>query len=343
MPQGDPGGIGPETALAVLARPEVRERCRPLILGHRDLLASLARDLGIAVQVERAGDAEEAFARGPEDPLPVLELENELPGEAPAGQPHPAFGAAALEAVLRGGSLCLAGGAELLLTPPIHKQSLHLAGYPYEGQTRILGELCRSRRYGMLACSGRLRILVATRHMALKEALVRLDANLVAKQIRIAHEAAHEVLGIPEPRVVLAGLNPHAGEGGAFGDEERRILRPAIRNARDRWGYETAGPAVPDVVFKEGLEGRWDVVVALYHDQAFIPLKLLDRRQGYTLFVGGPILRVSPLHGAAYDRARTGSADPEPLAFALEKGLELARRRTSSRDAAGDAAQKVDR
>jgi 4-hydroxythreonine-4-phosphate dehydrogenase len=147
--------------------------------------------------------------------------------------------------------------------------------------------------------------------------------------LRIAHEAAREVLGLEHPRVVLAALNPHAGEGGAFGDEESRVLKPAIEQARAEYGFETAGPAVPDVVFAQGARGEWDLVVALYHDQAFIPLKMLPRREAYTLFVGGPLLRVSPVHGAAYDIARSGQADPEPLAYALQRGLELASRRAA--------------
>lgn len=323
-------------ALAVLARPEVRQRCRPLLLGHREALAEVAGALGLQVSLEAVASAAEGFAAAPEAPLPVLELEADRPTEPP-GAAAAAFGMAAVEAVLRGGALCQEGEADLLLTPPVSKESMHLAGYPYEGQTQILGELSRSRRYGMLACAGRLRVLLATRHMGLREALEKLDVNLVAKQIRIAHEAAREVLGLERPRVVLAGLNPHAGEGGAFGDEERRILRPAIARAREQWGFETAGPAVPDVVFLEGADGGWDVVIALYHDQGFIPLKMLDRRQAYTIFVGGPILRVSPMHGTAFALARKGTADPEPFAYALQQGLALHASRTERAVEAGSS------
>ncbi|MBC8330118.1 MAG: 4-hydroxythreonine-4-phosphate dehydrogenase PdxA [Planctomycetes bacterium] len=219
--------------------------------------------------------------------------------------------------------MCLGGAADALLPPPTSKKSMHLAGYAFEGQTQIVGELCGSRRYGMLACNGALRVLLATRHMSLRQAVQSLEINLVEKQIRIAHEAAREVLGIPEPRGVLSGLNPHASEDGAFGTEERKILAPAIRRAREEWGYQTAGPAVPDVVFAEAVHGLWDVVIALYHDQAFIPLKLLGRETAYTVFVGGSILRVSPMHGTAFDLARSGAADPASFAFALDRTLEL--------------------
>ncbi|MBT4028693.1 MAG: 4-hydroxythreonine-4-phosphate dehydrogenase PdxA [Planctomycetes bacterium] len=270
--------------------------------------------------------AEEGFALPATGPLPVIELEAPQTND-PIGKPCAAFGLASTEANLRAGQLCLSGGADLVVTPPIHKESMHLAGYPYEGQTQMFGELSGSRRYGMLACSGDLRVLIATRHMALREALDRLEIGLVAKQIRIAHESARETLGLDNPRVVLAGLNPHAGESGAFGKEETKVLLPAIERAKQEWGFETAGPAVPDVVFGEGRDGHWDVVVALYHDQAFIPLRLLGRERAWTLLVGAKgLLRVSPMHGSAYDLAAKGpgSADPEPFAFAVERGLELA-------------------
>lgn len=325
IPQGDLGGIGPEVALAVLAEPCLRQECRPLLLGHLESLRQIADECGIEVTLQAVASSEAGFEVAAESAVPVLELESPRPTE-PAGQPAASFGAASVEANLRAGSLCLSHAADAVVTPPIHKQSMHLAGFPYEGQTQIFGELCRSRRYGMLACNGKLRVLIATRHMALREALKKLEPNLVAKQIRIAHDAAREVLGLEQPRIVLAGLNPHAGEGGAFGDEETRVLKPGIEMARKEFGFETAGPAVPDAVFLEAQAGDWDVVIALYHDQAFIPLKLLGRAEAYTLFVGGPILRVSPMHGTAYDIARTGKADAGPFGYALQQALRLSRR-----------------
>ncbi len=332
IPQGDAGGIGPEVALKVLASPELRRRARPLLLGHLEPLRELAARLGLDLELAPVADAGSGFALADAatSPLPVLELESpEPPASVPAGHPHAAFGAAAVEGVLRAGSMCLSGEADAMVTPPIHKESMHLAGYSFEGQTQMLGELARSRRYGMLACAGKLRVLLATRHLALAEAVARLDVDGVAKQLRIAHEAARDLLAVDEPRIVLAALNPHAGEGGAFGDEEERILRPAIEKVRNDFGWNTSGPAVPDVVFAEGAAGRWDVVVALYHDQGFIPLKMLPRAQAWTLLVGTPILRTSPMHGAAYDLAGRNEADPAPLAFAVDRALELAARRAA--------------
>jgi 4-hydroxythreonine-4-phosphate dehydrogenase len=328
IPQGDLGGIGPEVALRVLGRPAIRAHSRPLLVGHLQALRAVAMDCGIDIELQSVADAEAGFALAADQAVPVLELESPLPTDAP-GSPAAAFGAAAVEAVLRAGHMCMREVADVVVTPPIHKESMHLAGFNFEGQTQIIGELCGSKRYGMLACNGDLRVLLATRHMALREAVANLEINLIAKQVRIAHEAAREMLGLSDPRIVLAGLNPHAGEGGAFGKEEFKVLQPGIEMAAAEWGYQTSGPAVPDVVFLEGAQGRWDIVIALYHDQAFIPLKLLGRERAYTLFVGGKILRVSPMHGAAYDIARSGQADSEPFAYTVERAIQLVNQRAT--------------
>ncbi|MCP4092015.1 MAG: 4-hydroxythreonine-4-phosphate dehydrogenase PdxA [Planctomycetes bacterium] len=303
----------------------MRSSCRPVILGHRVALEAIAAEMGIAIELQSVSTAEEGFALSVKGAIPVLELESRMPATTAA--PSAELGMASVEAVLRCANLCLEDGADVMVTPPLHKESMHLAGYPFEGQTQILGETCRSRRYGMLACAGELRVLVATRHMALRQAISKLDPRFVAKQIRLAHEAARQTLGLSDPRIVLSGLNPHAGENGAFGNEEELVLEPAIQIAKEEWDFDTAGPAVPDVVFGQGARGEWDIVIALYHDQAFLPLRMLPRETAYSIFVGGKILRTSPLHGTAYDIARSGKADARPFAFSLKRGIDLAKTR----------------
>ncbi len=327
IPQGDFGGIGPEVSLRALANSEIRPKFRPLLVGHLQALQSLADEMGLDLTLSPTASATEGFERNATDPIPVMELETPASTDPP-GQSAASFGMAAVEAVLRAGSLCRANNADAMVTPPIHKESMHLAGYTFEGQTQILGELSGSKRYGMLACNGDLKILLATRHMALREVLEKMEITLVSKQIRIAHEAAREALGLENPRVALAGLNPHAGEGGAFGKEEIKILRPAIQRSEEEFGFKTTGPVVPDVVFSEAAQGNWDVVIALYHDQAFIPLKLLGYDTAWTVLVGAPgILRTSPMHGAAYDIARTGTAEATPFLYTLERTLAILKER----------------
>jgi|TARA_B100000959_G_scaffold285869_1_gene362157 4-hydroxythreonine-4-phosphate dehydrogenase len=285
--------------------------------------------LDVNLSLAQVSSAAEGFELNFQAGFPVLELETPPSDDSPGG-PTASFGMAAVEAVLRAGTLCLTGKADGMVTPPLSKESMHKAGYSFEGQTQIIGELCNSRRYGMLACNGNLKVLLATRHIALREVIERLEIGSVAKQIRIAHEAARGPLGLEKPRIALAGLNPHAGENGAFGNEERKVLKPAIARAKKEFGFQTAGPEVPDVVFADAVAGKWDVVVALYHDQGFIPLKFMGRKEAWTLFVGGDILRTSPMHGTAWDIARTGSADFKPFAHALERCIELAKGRISA-------------
>jgi len=332
FPQGDLGGIGPEVLLQTLGRADLRAICHPLIVGQLKSLRAIADQCGIDCELEPAAteaSSSNLFARPENAPIPVLELEATATDDRP-GAASASFGLAAVEAVLRSGAMCLAGKADGMVTPPLSKASMHAAGYSFEGQTQIIGELCGSRRYGMLACNGELKVLLATRHMALREAIDKLEIGAVVKQLRIAHEAAREVLGLEDPRIALAALNPHASENGAFGNEEKKILKPAIKRTHQEFGFKTAGPEVPDVVFMDGADGKWDIIVALYHDQGFIPLKFAGRAKAWTLFVGGEILRTSPMHGTAWDIVRTGKADPAPFAYALERCVELANGRISS-------------
>jgi 4-hydroxythreonine-4-phosphate dehydrogenase len=289
----------------------------------------LAEEMELELSLVPVSNPTEGFELEPKAGLPVLELETPASDDPPGG-PSASFGMAAVESVLRAGTLCLTGKAAGMVTPPLSKESMHKAGYVFEGQTQILGELCNSRRYGMLACNGNLKVLLATRHISLREVVERLEIGSVAKQIRIAHEAARGPLGLENPRIVLAGLNPHAGENGAFGKEERKVLRPAMQRAEKEFGFRTSGPAVPDVVFADAAAGKWDIVIALYHDQGFIPLKFMGRKEAWTLFVGGDLLRTSPMHGTAWDIARTGKADYGPFAYALSRCIELSETRMQS-------------
>jgi 4-hydroxythreonine-4-phosphate dehydrogenase len=328
--QGDLGGIAPEILLSCLADNEARASCSPLILGHLKRLRSIASRDSINLNLQRVESAAEGFAlaKTREDVLPVLELSSALP-TAPVGTPHSEFGAAAVEAVISAAEMCLRGDADAMLTPPVNKESMHLAGFDYEGQTQIIGEAANSSSYGMLACAGELKVWIATRHMSLSEAISTLTVEYLAEQIKMAHYAAREVLKIGNPRVAIAGLNPHAGENEAFGSEEAAIIAPAIQLANKHFGLQTSGPLAPDVIFNEGAQGKYDVVIALYHDQAFIALKMLPREQANSLFVGADVLRLSPMHGSAYDIVGQKMADARPLRYCLQQAVRLVQQRQS--------------
>jgi 4-hydroxythreonine-4-phosphate dehydrogenase len=315
---GDPAGIGPEIVRAALADAELAREVRLLALGPARL---------------RPADV----ARTPRGALGALaghawiETAADEPWEL--GRAQRAGGAAALAALRAGHELALAGEVEALVTAPVSKQALHLAGEPVEGQTELLARWCGAARCEMLAVAGALRVLLATRHMPLRAALDALTSARVLDRLLLLDEGLRQ-LGIARPRLALAGLNPHAGEHGLLGSEERELLEPALREARAR-GVDVSGPISPDSVFLQASRGAFDGVVALYHDQAFIPVKLLSHDGGVTLLLGLPYLRVSPVHGTAFDLAGRGLASSANLVAAIRQAARWAELRRSG--AAGGA------
>jgi 4-hydroxythreonine-4-phosphate dehydrogenase len=301
---GDPGGVGPEVALACLADRDLRARA--------DLLA-----LGPAAY--RPADVPET-----ERPPPggVGWHSVVVGGPFEVGRPSRAGGLAALAALRAGHELAASGTVDALVTAPVSKESLHLAGEPVEGQTELLARWADAPRAQMLAIAGRLRVLLLTRHLPLCRALAAITTEGVLTHLILLDEGLRR-FGFDRPRLALAGLNPHAGENGLLGREELELLEPAVARARAQ-GLDVTGPVSPDTVFLRAAQGDFDAVLALYHDQAFIPVKLLGDRRGLTVLLGLPYLRVSPAHGTAFDLAGTGRADPTNLRLALEQAADWA-------------------
>lgn len=233
-------------------------------------------------------------------------------------------GRASIEALRIGHELALSGNVDALVTCPANKEALQLAGEKVEGQTELLGQWCGATRYEMMAIAGNLRVMLLTRHMPLRAALDAISAERVLDRLMLFSESL-ERFGVSNPRLALAGLNPHAGEGGVLGTEEEGILRPAVEAARSR-GIRVAGPLSADSVFMQASRGEFDGVLALYHDQAFIPVKLLSKDGGVTVIAGLPYLRVSPVHGTAFDIAGRGLASPANLIAALLQAAQWAGR-----------------
>jgi 4-hydroxythreonine-4-phosphate dehydrogenase len=248
------------------------------------------------------------------------------------GRASRAGGEAALAALRVGAELAASGSVDALVTAPVCKEALHLAGEPVEGQTELLARWDGARRFEMLATAGRMRVMLLSRHLPLREALERVTEENVLDHLRLLSETLHG-LGFGSPRLALAGLNPHAGENGLLGSEERDLLQPAVRAARAE-GIDVTEPLPPDTVFVRAAAGEFDAVLALYHDQAFIPLKLAGAAPGVeplTTVAGLSYLRVSPAHGTAFDIAGTGTADPGNLIGALLQAAEWARARATNR------------
>ncbi len=310
---GDPAGIGPEIVKKALVRPGRWQSAELLIIGPEALRPEGLRDGWQGV----CGHAGYMPTDGPK---------NWEMGKASA-----ACGTAALAALQKGAELAKSGEAHSLVTAPVCKEALHLAGEKVEGQTEWLARFDGATRYEMLGLSGSLRVMLLTRHMALRQALDAIEPDSLVWHLELLQETLRQI-GIENPKLALAGLNPHASEGGLFGDEEARLLLPALERVRAQ-GLQVTGPQPADTVFLECHEGKFDGILALYHDQAFIPLKLLSKGRGLTLVAGLSFLRISPVHGTAFDIAGQGRADENNMLAALQAGTEWGRRKQSQANA----------
>jgi 4-hydroxythreonine-4-phosphate dehydrogenase len=325
---GDACGIGPEIIAALFRRPE-SVGC--VVLGDVAVLRRAAATTGglLAVaRVERATDAIDA----PPNCIPVLQVDGLAADllSAPPGQVDRRAGAAAAACIERAVQLALAGEVAAIVTAPIHKEALAAAGVPYPGHTEMLQALCspggEPPPVRMMLANDELRTVLVTIHLSLRRAIDAVTFDAVLQTLRIAHHGAAR-WGQTAPRIAVAGLNPHAGEGGLFGDEELRIIAPAIAQARSE-GIDARGPFAPDTVFMRARNtrdhpGEFDIVVAMTHDHGLIPVKYLGVAHGVNVTLGLPFVRTSPDHGTAFDIAGTGRADASSLIAALRMARQL--------------------
>lgn len=308
LSMGDPHGIGPEVLLKALAQAAVREAVRPVIFGARDYLCALRRDLGLASCL----DESEVHEAG------------EYPYPPRWGTVEASAGAFAI-ACLRGAvEYCRTCRLPLLVTAPIHKKASRLSGFSFPGQTEFIASCFEGSDPAMAFFSDRLHVLLITAHIPLREVPSALDVEqLVGKTSRFY--GALKKTGISSPRLALCGLNPHASEDGLFGDEEERVLLPALQRLREKYGAQAvAGPFSPDVIFQRALKKEFDGIIALYHDQGLIPLKLVAFDSAVNVTLGLPLVRTSPDHGTAFDIAGRGTADPGSMMAAISWGVRLA-------------------
>ncbi|MBI3622255.1 MAG: 4-hydroxythreonine-4-phosphate dehydrogenase PdxA [Nitrospirae bacterium] len=330
---GDPAGIGPEIILKALASPAPFRRCRPILFGHHGLFTREIRRLRLPLRLEiidgssgwSASPGRLPPGRLPPDCLPIVPIEHA--GALPRpGRLSAAGGRLAARAIERATAWAQAGRLDAITTGPIHKVGLARAGYPFEGHTEFLAALTGSGTVGMMMVGGGLRIMLATIHLAVRDLPRRLTTQKILTAIRLTHRAMRDWFGAPHAAIGVSGLNPHAGDRGRFGDEEARVIAPAIARAR-RSGIRAAGPYPADTLFHRAHQGEFDATVAMYHDQALIPIKLLAFGRAVNLTVGLPFVRTSVDHGTAYDIAGKGIADPGSLLEALELAANLAKKR----------------
>jgi 4-hydroxythreonine-4-phosphate dehydrogenase len=312
---GDPAGIGPEILLKLLLRsPNTGTGLAPslarssfVVYGDPGILARESARLGLDIA-----------------PL-TLRACSSLPGDLPLGRIDPRAGEAAYRAVREAAQDALAGKVRAVVTAPLNKAALNAAGFHYPGHTEILAEVAGGTPVRMMLANEELRTVLVTIHQPLRQAIDTLTRELILETILLTHR--HLIAsGLPAPRIAVAGLNPHAGEGGLLGREEVDLIAPAIEAARSR-GADATGPHPPDTVFMQARGfSRFDVVVAMYHDQGLIPVKYLGLEEGVNVTVGLPFVRTSPDHGTAFDIAGQGTADVRSLAAAIRMADEMSRK-----------------
>jgi 4-hydroxythreonine-4-phosphate dehydrogenase len=329
---GDPAGIGPEIIVKALSKPHasrIAQLCRPMVVGNRAVMEKAAKRLKSSIEIRSVADPENAVSS--KAGMDLIEIKNTDLARLMIGRPDAAGGQAAAEAIRTAVRLAMERRVAAIVTAPISKEALNAAGYPYPGHTELLAELSGAKEVGMLMVSPPrskkdpgLRILLATTHLALRNLPHRLTRKRVQSAIRLAHDAAVRLFKIRRPRIAVTGLNPHAGEGGLFGREEDEIIRPAVEAAR-RDGIPVIGPKPADSLIRQAYDGQYDIVVAMYHDQALIPIKLLAFERAVNVTLGLPFIRTSPDHGTAYDIAGKGVADPGSLIEAIRMAVMMAK------------------
>jgi len=321
LTMGDPAGIGPEVIAKAVAMPEVRRCCRPIVIGSLPVMDRMVRALRLPLRV--VGVSGHGDAVGSPGIIPVLDpLERPL-GRFRTGAVSKKTGGASAAFIVKAVRLAQLGCLDAIVTGPINKEAINLAGFDYPGHTEMLADLTKSKESGMMIMGGPLKIMFVTTHVAHRKLADSLSPERIAKAIRLAHKALREYFGIPKPRIGVAALNPHAGEHGLFGSEEHRVIRPAVRQARTR-GIDASDPLPADTLFGKAARGDYDGVVAMYHDQGLIPLKLLAFGRCVNLTIGLPIIRTSVDHGTAYDIAGKGMADPGSMVEAIKLAARLA-------------------
>jgi 4-hydroxythreonine-4-phosphate dehydrogenase len=317
---GDPAGIGPEVIVKALPVAGVWEKCLPIVIGDINQMRRTVAFLHSEFPVEEISPSLDI----PQDRQAIFVLQvGQVPADLPLGQLSPQAGEAAYQYVVRAAELALSGKIEAICTAPLNKEALHAAGHPYPGHTELLAELTGRKDFAMVLIAPDLRVIHVSTHVGLKQAIARATREREEKVIAIG-AAFLQKTGIAQPRIAVCGINPHAGEHGLFGEgEEEREIIPAVEAMRQH-GYNVSGPLPPDTVFLRARRGEFDLVVAQYHDQGHIPVKVLGLEAGVNVTAGLPILRTSVDHGTAFDIAGKGIADAQSMSAAIRLAAQLA-------------------
>lgn len=331
---GDAAGIGPEIIVKALERKDLRRKALPIVIGDAKTMEQALSIAKSNLKIQPIAEIGEAK----DDPalIPVLDLKNIDLARLKHGKVDPMPGKAAVEYIQKAVALAMEGRVGAIVTAPIHKEAINKAGFHYAGHTELLSHLTGTKEYCMLLAHGDFRVSHVTTHASMRNCCDRIKKERVFTVIRLTHEFLQQ-LGIESPRIGVAGLNPHSGEDGLFGDEEKKEIIPAIEEAKGK-GWNVDGPVPPDTVFTKLKGKQYDAVVAMYHDQGHIAVKLVgfsmkpggkewDKMSGINMTLGLPIIRISVDHGVAFGKAGEGRANPQSMVDAIKLAIQLAKQK----------------
>ena len=317
---GDAAGSGPEIITKALAVPEINTICRPVVIGDTATMRAALQITGAPGSVKTINNLYEANFQ--KDIIEVIDLHNIQLENLTRGCVNTMAGAAAYQYIKLATNMTLSGECDAIVTSAINKEALNNAGYHYDGHTQLLAELCGVPSVAMMLASGNLRVSHVTTHASLRQAIELIRPKRIFTVLKLTQEAL-PLMGINKPRIAIAGLNPHCGESGLFGDEEMQYIVPAIETARQQ-GMDVTDPLPPDSVFFRTAEGQFDAAIAMYHDQGHIAVKMLGITEGVNITLGLPIIRTSVDHGTVFGKAGKGTADATSLVHSIKLAALMA-------------------
>lgn len=311
---GDPAGVGPEVVLKAVSTQRIKKICEPVIFGDEAVLKYVAKKIKFKIQDSR---------------FKIINISNLNPEKLKPGSPDNACGRAMMAYIEGAVKTALKGDIDAIVTAPINKDAINKAGYNFHGHTEFLAHLTNTKDYVMMLAGEKLKVTLVTIHEAIKDIPQLLKAKDILKTIQITNNSLKRYFGIRKPRIAVCALNPHAGEAGLFGNEEKNIIMPAVKKAR-KLGINASDPLPSDTLFYRAVKKKeFDAVVCMYHDQGLIPLKLLHFDNGVNITLGLPIIRTSVDHGTAYDIAWKGVAKPDSMIAGIEMAVQMAKAKNS--------------
>ncbi len=322
---GDTGGIGPEVTVKALSSAASSGLCHPVVIGRADIIREIVKLSGLSIDVIPIKELSES---SPSDgKIEVFDVWPQKPFRR--GVSSAEAGRAAVSYVKKAVELVLSGEAKAIVTAPVSKESFGMAGFSWPGHTELLAELTGAEEFAMMFVSERLKIILSTIHIPLRQVPLMITEEVLLRTVKLA-EKGLDMLGVKCGRIAVAGLNPHAGESGLLGEEEKSVITPAIKKISGM-GLNISGPYPPDVVFHKAYNGSFDIVVCMYHDQGLIPFKMIAFDTGVNMTVGLPVIRTSPDHGTGFDIAWKDKANPSSMIEAIKLAVKITTQSQSDR------------